>query len=67
VGKNFFTSELPDDSGRLFLNRTLRESPDEAHRERYWKVLVPELNRLIDEAWESFKSYRATVKKRLMV
>jgi hypothetical protein len=67
VGKHFFTSELPNDSDRLFLNRTLRESPDETQRARYWNVLVPELNALTDAAWQAYKTYRATVRKRLMV
>ena len=67
VGKHFFTSHMPNDSDRLFLHHELRESPDEAQRDRYWKVLVPELNTLIDAAWEAFKNYRATAKRRLMV
>lgn len=67
VGVNFFRSHMPNDRDRLFLHHELRESPDEAKRDRYWKVLVPELNRLLDEAWEAYKTYRSTVKKRLMV
>lgn len=67
VGKNFFTSHMPNDSDRLFLHQELRESPDEAQRDRYWKALVPELNALIDTAWEAYKNYRATVKRRLIV
>jgi len=67
VGVNFFGSHMPNDHDRLFLHHELRESRDEAERDRYWKVLVPELNRLIDEAWEAYQSYRATIKKRLMV
>lgn len=67
VGVNFFQSHMPNDRDRLFLHHELRESPDAAKRDRYWKVLVPELNRLIDAAWETYKTYRATVKKRLMV
>ncbi len=67
VGRNFFTSHMSNDRDRLFLHHELRESPEEAQRDRYWKVLVPELNRLIDVAWEAYKTYRATVKRRLMV
>jgi hypothetical protein len=67
VGLNFFTSHMRNDSDRLFLHHELRESPDEPQRARYWKVLVPELNTLIDTAWEAYKNYRATVKRRLLV
>ena len=67
VGKNFFMSDMPNDDDRLFLHRELRESPDDVQRDRYWKVLVPELNRLTDVAWEAYKTYRATVRRRLMV
>jgi hypothetical protein len=67
VGVNFFPSHMPNDAKRSFLHHELRESHDEAQRDRYWKVLVPELNRLIDVAWESYKTYRATIKRRLMV
>lgn len=67
VGVNFFRSQMPNDSERSFMDRRLRDSSNEAERDRYWKVLVPELNRLIDVAWEAYKKYRATVKRRLMV
>jgi len=67
VGVNFFRSQMPNDRDRLFLHHELRESPDEAKRDRYWKVLVPELNQLLDEAWEAYKNYRSTVRNRLMV
>jgi hypothetical protein len=67
VGKNFFTSDMPNDNDRLVLHHDLRDSPNEAQRDRYWNVLVPELNTLIDTAWEAYRQYRATVKKRLMV
>jgi hypothetical protein len=67
VGNNFFTSDMPNDNDRLVLHHDLRDSPNEAERDRYWNLLVPELNKLIDAAWEAYGQYRATVKKRLMV
>lgn len=43
VGVNFTRSKLPNDRDRNFLAQGLRDSDDEAERDRYWKVLVPEL------------------------
>ncbi len=66
VAKNFFMSRLPNDEGRLFLYPELREAADEEERARYWRF-ASDLNTLLGTAWELYKKYRATVKKRLMV
>ena len=64
IGQHYFSGHLGPDDTRLRLYPELRDSPDEARRKRFWDH-SKELNGLTDEAWDSYKKFRAIVKQRL--
>lgn len=64
VATHFFTANNNAEMLRLYPE--WRDSADEERRTQYWNY-AKELNALTERAWEAYRTYRATVRDRLMV